>query len=199
MPTITPEIKSQLTATAQRQGFSEAAVTDLYLALAYGNGTMAQFNNAEVGGSGQWMRGGMLMIGDMFNNYLKNRVSALFNDLVTIYEQRPLETAMPNTPFAPYNNANGFDPDAKTREGIPLSWGQPNSSGSQNDTRYAYYANARRLLVVRNDESWVYDTGDHHIGGVQQQNDWGAMTFTSQYGTIDLNSLPVLLKDGKPL
>lgn len=199
MPTITPEIKANLTATAERQGFSESTVTDLYLALVHGNGTMAQFSNPEVGGAGQWMRGGMLMVGDMFNNNLKNRVGALFNDLVTIYEQRPIEEAAKEASVAAHDNNAVVDPDAKTLDGIPLAWGQPSSSGSQNDTRYAYYPQARRLLVVRNDESWVYDTGDHQIGGVQQQNDWGAMTFTSQYGTVNLNSLPVVMKDGKPL
>ncbi|MBK8454675.1 MAG: SHOCT domain-containing protein [Thiofilum sp.] len=196
MPTITPEIKANLTATAERQGFSESTVTDLYLALVRGNGTMAQFSSPEVGGAGQWMRGGMLMVGDMFNNNLKNRVGALFNDLVTIYEQRPIAEV---ATFVPHSANAEVDPDAKTSEGIPLAWGQPSSSGSQNDTRYAYYPQARRLLVARNDESWVYDTGDHQIGGVQQQNDWGAMTFTSQYGTVNLNSLPVVMKDGKPL
>ncbi|WP_020560033.1 hypothetical protein [Thiofilum flexile] len=199
MPTITPETRTKLAAIAQQRGFSEATVTDLYLALVHGNGTMAQFSSSEVGGSGQWMRGGMLMIGDMFNNNLKGRVSGLFDELATVYEQRPLDPPMNSNFSNPYNNNAPTDPNAKTADGIPLSWGYPSSSGSQNDTRYAYYPQARRLLVVRNGESWVYDTGDHQIGGVQQQNDWGAMTFTSQYGTINLNSLPVVMKDGKPL
>ena len=40
-----------------------------------GNGAMAQFSHPEFGGSGQWMRGGMIMVSDMFNNYLKGRRS----------------------------------------------------------------------------------------------------------------------------
>jgi hypothetical protein len=38
---------------------------------------MAQFSHPEFGGSGQWMRGGMSMIGDMFNSGLKSRVDSL--------------------------------------------------------------------------------------------------------------------------
>jgi hypothetical protein len=38
---------------------------------------MAQFNHPEFAGSGQWMQGGMLMLGDMFNHALKGRVDAL--------------------------------------------------------------------------------------------------------------------------
>lgn len=197
MPTLTPEIKANLSAIAKQQGFSEEAVTTLYEALVRGNGTMAQFSHPEVGGSGQWMRGGMIMVGDMFNDNLKSRVTALFNELSTIYEQRPIAKDVKESTQNADNATT--EPSGKTVDGIPSEWGQPSSSGSQNDTRYAYYPKANRLLVVRNGESWVYDTKDHQIGGVQQQNDWGSMTFTSQYGTIDLNSLQVVMKDGKPL
>jgi hypothetical protein len=39
----------------------------LLQALVNSNGTMAQFSHWELGGGGQWMRGGMTMVGDMFN------------------------------------------------------------------------------------------------------------------------------------
>jgi hypothetical protein len=42
---------------------------------------MAQFSHPELGGMGQWSMGGMIMVGDMFNNGLKARVDALCNDL----------------------------------------------------------------------------------------------------------------------
>jgi hypothetical protein len=42
---------------------------------------MAQFRHPEFGGTGQWMRCGMIMIGEMFNNTLKARVEALCNDI----------------------------------------------------------------------------------------------------------------------
>ena len=35
-----------------------------------GNDDMAPFNHHESAGLGQWMRGGMTMVSDMFNNHL---------------------------------------------------------------------------------------------------------------------------------
>ena len=46
-------------------------------------------------------------------------------------------------------------------------------------------------------EVWVYDTLDHQIGGFsQQQGVGGSITFTSQYGTVNLSTLPVVSRDG---
>ena len=43
----------------------------------------------------------------------------------------------------------------------------------------------------------VYDTLDHQIGGVSQQQGAGAsLTFTSQHGTVPVASLPVVSIDG---
>lgn len=55
---------------AQRYGVSVEAVSTLLKAAAAGGGTMAQFHHPELGGSGQWMRGGVTMVGDMFNRRL---------------------------------------------------------------------------------------------------------------------------------
>lgn len=43
-------------------------------AVINGNGGLAQSNHPEFGGSGQWMKGGMIMVSGMFNNYLKGRI-----------------------------------------------------------------------------------------------------------------------------
>ena len=66
---------------AQRHPFSPDAVASMLESVVNGNGSMAQFSHPEFGGSGQWMQGGMTMIGDMFNNYLKNNVANLCQDL----------------------------------------------------------------------------------------------------------------------
>ena len=42
---------------------------------------MAQFSHPELGGPGQWSRGGMTMIGDMFNDALKTKVKQLCSEL----------------------------------------------------------------------------------------------------------------------
>ena len=45
----------------------------------------------------------------------------------------------------------------------------------------------------------VYDTLDHQIGGVsQQQGSGGSLTFTSQYGTVSISQLPIVSVDGVP-
>ena len=51
---------------------------------------------------------------------------------------------------------------------------------------------ARRLAVELNGHVTVYDTLDHQIGGVsQQQGLGGSVTLSSQYGTVDVECLSV--------
>jgi hypothetical protein len=46
----------------------------------------------------------------------------------------------------------------------------------------------------------VYDTLNHQIGGFsQQQGSGSSITFSSQFGTVDLSSLPVVSRDGQPV
>lgn len=75
---------------AQRHGFSEDAVLTMLRALSAGYGTQAQFNHYEFGGMGQWSAGGMLMIGDMFNNQLKGRIASLAQELAGIVQSQPM-------------------------------------------------------------------------------------------------------------
>src|SRR5271167_2824647 len=75
---------------AQRRGFSDEAVTEMLRAVSAGYGNQAQFNHPEFGGMGQWSSGGMIMIGDMFNNYLKDRVSSLCQELAGLIQGQPL-------------------------------------------------------------------------------------------------------------
>ena len=53
------------------------AVAALAAALSLSQGRAAQFSHPELGGMGQWLSGGMLMIGDMFNHDLKAKVNRL--------------------------------------------------------------------------------------------------------------------------
>jgi len=76
-----------------------------------------------------------------------------------------------------------------------LRW--PNSTGAQNGVRYAYFAQARRLAIEVHGHVTVYDTLDHQIGGFsQQQSLSGSLSFNSQYGLIDVASLPIVSIDG---
>jgi hypothetical protein len=76
----------------------------------------------------------------------------------------------------------------------PSELGQPSSSGGQNDTRYAYFPGPRRLAVQRGGQVTVYDTLNHDIGGVQQQQGGphGSQSFSSQFGTFTVDSLPIV-------
>ena len=81
MSQLTPEGEKIIAAIADRYAIGVEAVKMMLDAVARGGGSMAQFNLPEFGGSGQWMRGGMTMVGDMFNNSLKATVDNLCNDL----------------------------------------------------------------------------------------------------------------------
>ncbi len=56
-----------------------------------------------------------------------------------------------------------------------------------------------RATTGRDDrgEVWVYDTQNHQIGGFsQQQGVGGSITFSSQFGTVNLTALPVISRNG---
>jgi hypothetical protein len=84
-------------------------------------------------------------------------------------------------------------PMPKTEAWWPKDLGEPSSSGAQNDIRYAFFADARRLLVEDHGKTSTYDSGDHRISGVsQQQSGSSSLAFTSQKGTVDVGSLKKL-------
>jgi hypothetical protein len=87
MKQLTPEGQQIINNLAQRYGFSADAVFSLLQSVINGNGSMAQFNHPEFGGSGQWMRGGMIMLGDMFNNSLKKQCRWLVSGVVQLGRQ----------------------------------------------------------------------------------------------------------------
>jgi hypothetical protein len=75
--------------------------------------------------------------------------------------------------------------------------GFPNGIGGQNQVRYAYFNQTHRLAVELNGHVTVYDTLDHQISGVsQQQGRGGSLTLTSQHGTVSVSTLPVVSVDG---
>ena len=55
--------------------------------------------------------------------------------------------------------------------------------------RYAYFPDRHRLVVDRDGRVAVYDTSHHRLSGVsQQQSRHQSLVFTSQHGTIGLES-----------
>lgn len=194
---------------AARHGFSAEAVAHMMRAVLDGNGSMAQFNHSDFGGSGQWMRGGMTMISDMFNNHLKGRVDGLCAEIAQLLASQPnlLQTgsfqsqSQNGTSSQDQSYGSGFGSSdlfvsEPGDEFWPASLGSPTARGNQNNVRYAYFAGSRRLAVQAGGEVWIYDTLDHQIGGFSQQQGGGdSITFSSQFGVVPLSSLPVVSRN----
>jgi Short C-terminal domain len=88
-------------------------------------------------------------------------------------------------------------PTGESGKWWPRDLGWPNSTGAQNGVRCAYFAPARRLAIEIDGKVTVYDTLDHQIGGFsQQQSHGGSLTFSSQYGLVDVATLPVVSSEG---
>ncbi len=173
--TVRPEAEPAIADVAQRHGLSREAVVTMLSAVQAGGGTMAQFSIPELGGSGQWMRGGMTMVGNMFDNALKARVDALCGELAQLLATTPVFAATPAT----------------AGQWWPAELGVPSATGGQNDARYAVFPATRRLAIQLGGVTRIFDTGEHRIGGVQQQQGGrpGTVGFTSQLGTFDVSSL----------
>jgi hypothetical protein len=68
----------------------------------------------------------------------------------------------------------------------------PDSAGGQNETRYAFFGDQKRLAVdLGGGNIQVYDTGNHRISGVQQhQSDSGRkVIFTTPHGGVGMAQL----------
>lgn len=228
MRQLSPSGQQAINDIAQRHGFSVDATLSMLDSVINGNGSMAQFNHPEFAGSGQWMRGGMTMVSDMFNNYLKGRVDALCFELSNLVANQPDLTRSGSFQSQSQNGGRNQGQEQTSRGGYGVSQQQggggfgaaslfvppapgtsgdwwpsdlrwPNSTGAQNGVRYAYFAQARRLAIDVGGTVTVYDTLDHQIGGFsQQQSVGGTLSFSSQYGLIDVASLPVVSSNGEP-
>jgi hypothetical protein len=174
-------VSMELDDIARRHGFSVEAASEALRAVQAGHGSMAQFDHRELGGPGQWMRGGMTMISDMGNDALGRRVDALFADLSQV-ASRELRSAEERA--------------SSSSQWWPEALGSPASTGAQNDVRYAYFPDRRRLAIDIGGRVTVYDTLDHRIGGfAQQQGASSTLTFASDRGAVDVAKLPIANPD----
>jgi len=214
MQQLSPEGQQRINDIAQRYNVSTDAVTTLLQAVVNGNGTMAQFSHPELGGSGQWMQGGMTMVGDMFNNnlkYLVDNICAELSQLVLSEPNLMRPTSSQSQTQNGYTQSQGYGYSPSSggssslfvppAQGSGNWWGNdlgaPTATGSQNNIRYAYFAHNQRLALEINGQVSIYNTLDHQIGGFAQQQGYGAsLLFTSQYGTVDTLSLPLISGPG---
>jgi len=205
MEPLSPEGLEIIEGLARRYGVSTQAVTTLLQAVISGNGSMAQFSHPDLGGLGQWSQGGMTMIGDMFNNALKAKVDGLCSDLANLLGQQ--SSWMRSTTSSQtqsqggtggYGSVSLFVPAAG---GSPSAWwgadlGAASATGSQNNIRYAYFPASRRLAIAIGDHVTIYDTADHVISGVsQQQSGDASLSFTSQRGLVRVADLRVVSRN----
>lgn len=156
---------------AQKFGISVGTVEQLLIDLQGTEGRQVQFNIQELGGLGQWQANGMIMIGDMFNNSLKDKVNRICQEIAnhsqTIKVEKKVNTEQ-------QRNAT--------------------TKGSQNGMSYAYYSNEHILEVVIDGQLKKYDTKDYEIVGVQQsQNNYGhKLSFSHSKGCVLLADLKEL-------
>jgi hypothetical protein len=203
MADLTPEGLRIVDEAARRYAMSTDSVRSVLEALVASGGGMAQFNHPELGGMGQWSSGGMIMIGDMFNNGLKSRIAALCAELAEAIRRTDVIAYRPQSSQWQSQGDSGSIPLPESsffvrgddRGGNGSNWwpaelGMPGSTGAQNTLRYACFPDRRRLALNVNGQVSVYDTGDHRITGFsQQQSGDQSLTFTSQHGMVQLDSL----------
>ena len=174
---LTDAGRADVEALAWRHGVGTGAIDVLLRALERGGGEQAQFSHPELGGMGQWSRGGMIMVGDMFDNTLKARVAELCRDTAALLDKPGVVKA-------------GRDGSGERGAWWPEGCGRPSATGAQNDRRYACFPDTRRLAVGHGDHVELYETGEHRIHGVsQQQGGDDDLRFTSQIGTVALHDL----------
>lgn len=219
MQNLTEYGQSALSEIANRYGLSNDAVIHMLYSVSNGGGTMAQFNCPELGGGGQWMQGGMTMVGDMFNNGLKNTVdnlcgelsNLLYNQSSAIFEPvKPAPSIAGNLSQGGQQQFQGSGSSGQNsiyfQGGGSGNWwpddldlGMASSTGGQNNLRYAVFPQTCRLAIEANGQVTVYDTLDHQIGGVSQQQAGDAsMTFSSQYGLVQVSQLPIVFPTDVP-
>ncbi len=167
-------MKKEIKSLAKKYGFSEETVEVLLNGLVQNGGSQVQFNIAELGGMGQW-QGGMVMIGDMFNNMLKNKVSNLCYELAELSRNLP----------------EAKSKVAKSKEEDKITF-----KGTQNEIGYQYFASKNRLEILNNGKVKAkYDTTGFELTGAQQQQNSSEKDFKFQ----DKSGKTLLLKDFKKL
>ena len=95
-----------------------------------------------------------------------------------------MEPMKPMKPMAPMKPMQGGE------AWWPRDLGKPASSGAQGGQRYAFFPDARRLLIEKAGQITRYATGDHRITGVAQGDGGGEpLAFTGEHGPVRLDDL----------
>ena len=101
-----------------------------------------------------------------------------------------MEPMKPMRPLAGMTSMAPMKPLDFGKPWWPDDLGEPSTSGSQNEIRYAVFREARRLIIKDRGQLHTYDTGEHQISGVSQaQSQSDSLIFTSQDGPLDPSEL----------
>ncbi|KQT50719.1 hypothetical protein ASG43_05410 [Aureimonas sp. Leaf454] len=195
---LTEEARRTIADIAGRHGFEPGAGEAMAEALMRSGGGMVQFNHRDLGGMGQWSKGGMMMIGEMNNDRLKARVGDLARDLSEAVQRGALAEESGGGATAPAGDTSSpsSSPSGAAGGGSGSWWpsdlGRPSSTGSQNNARYAVFPEAKRLAVEDGGKVTVYDTGEDRIEGAsQQQGGDTVLRFSTRNGSIRVEDLKV--------
>jgi hypothetical protein len=156
---------------ADNHDVSVGSVAILLSGLETTGGNQVQFNISELGGMGQWQPG-MVMVGDMFNSSLKQKVDRICTELSAWVRTQPKEQPPKEASFLTSDSPATF-------------------KGSQNNSHYAYHASDKRLVIENNGKTTLYDTTGYPLTGVQQSQDGSGkhLSFTYPGGTVQLIDL----------
>jgi hypothetical protein len=178
---------------AERYHVPETKVRELYGILQKTGGQQAQFTCEQLGGPVQWMPG-MIMVTRWNDHHLKTRVDGLCSEIAAIVQGS--ESSAPGALRKPAKN--GETSFCTIGESWwPSHFGHPSSCGDQNGMRYAYFPEKKRLLIQQGARIDQYDTAEHHLTGVsQQQGVTHTLTFSSDEGPVDVKRLKCIPMDG---
>lgn len=175
---------------ADRHGFKPEAAEAMADALKRSGGSMAQFNHPDLGGMGQWSKGGMMMIGEMNNDRLKARVGDLARDLSDAVQSGKIGGDTHEGTSSGSSSSSSSRSSSSGGSWWPKGLGSPSSTGSQNQSRYAVFPDKQRLAIEDGGHVTVYDTGDERIEGAsQQQGGDSSMRFSTRSGSVRVEDL----------
>lgn len=118
---FTPEAERILSDLARRYGISPEAAQAVFRSLAAHDGRTAQFSHPDLGGMSQWLRGGMTVVGDMFNGPLKQQVDAFCSDLADALQRIGAGAAGPSASPPPAQPGSGATPPPASPASGPIS------------------------------------------------------------------------------
>ena len=97
----------------------------------------------------------------------------------------PMQPMKPMEPMKPMKPMEPMKPMQSDTSWWPEGLQNPSSSGAQNDLKYAFFPQQRRLAISQGGSVQQYDTGDHQISGVAQSQSGAGPGGNPRFSTAD--------------